>query len=138
MMNFPSSTLLLIGAMASFGVTLLHILLVFRPQLYRYFGADELADMVEDGSSFTVLVTLGLVVMFAVWGIYGLSGAGVLDPLPLLDTVLIIIGGIYILRGVMLLNDMVKLAQGTRPIRFALLSIGALSAGLLHLFGTLA
>jgi len=56
--------------MASFLIALLHLALVFKPQWYRYFGADELVQMHEKGSLFTVLVTLGLALMFAAWGAY--------------------------------------------------------------------
>jgi putative oxidoreductase len=79
-MNLSSSCLLL-GGVASFLILLLHLALALRPQRYRHFGADELAQMHEQGSRFTVLTTLGLALLFAVWGIYGLSGAGVIGQL---------------------------------------------------------
>jgi len=97
-----SNPSLLLGSSASFLITLLHIALAIRPQFYRYFNAAELAEMHAIGSPFTVLVTIGLAVMFAIWGAYGLSGAGVIQQLPLLRTVLITIGVVYILRSLML------------------------------------
>ena len=69
---------LVLGGVASFLITLLHIALAIRPQLYRFCGADELAQLHERCSPFTVLVTIGLALMFAVWGAYGLSGADVM------------------------------------------------------------
>lgn len=129
---------LLIGGIATFCVALLHVYLAIRPQAYAYFGAEELAEMHAQGSSFTLLVTIALVIMFIAWGFYGLSGAGLIGPLPWLRTVLFIIAAIYILRGLMLPGDIVKLFAGTRPLRFALVSSGSLAAGLLYLFGALA
>jgi putative oxidoreductase len=87
-----SSSCLLLGGVASFLILFLHLALALRPQWYRYFGADELAQMHEQGSRFTMLVTLGLALMFALWGAYALAGAGVIGQLPLLRTVLIAIG----------------------------------------------
>ena len=88
----PSSSCLVLGSVASLLIVLLHLSLALRPQWYRHFGADELAQMHEQGSPFTVLVTLGLALMFAVWGIYALSGAGVIGQLSLWRSVLIAIG----------------------------------------------
>jgi len=128
---------LTLGSIASFLITLLHLALVFKPQWYRYFGADELVQMHEKGSPFTVLVTLGLALMFAVWGAYALSGAGVIRRLPLLRISLIAIGAIYTLRGLMLPSEIVKVLQSGHPFRFVVFSTGSLAIGLLYLVGTL-
>ena len=128
---------LTLGSIASFLITLLHLALVFKPQWYRYFGADELVQMHEKGSPFTVLVTLGLALMFALWGAYALSGAGVIRRLPLLRISLIAIGAIYSLRGLMLPSEIVKVLQSDHPFRFVVFSTGSLAIGLLYLVGTL-
>ncbi len=128
---------LTLGSIASFLIALLHLALVFRPQWYRYFGADELVQMHEKGSPFTVLVTLGLALMFALWGAYALSGAGVIRQLPLLRISLIAIGVIYILRGLMLPSELFKVLRSSYPFRFVIFSTGSLIIGLLYLVGTL-
>jgi hypothetical protein len=76
--------------------------------------------------------------MFAVWGIYALSGASALGQLPLLRAVLIAIGVIYVLRSLMLPSELFKVLLRGYPLRFVVFSIGSLTAGLLHLIGTLA
>ena len=136
-MNMPRSCLLL-GGGASFLITFLHLALVFRPQWYHHFGADELVQLYEQGSRFTVLATLCLALMFALWGTYALSGASVIGPLPLLRAVLIAIGVIYILRSLMLPSELFKVLLGCYPFRFVVFSAGSLAIGLLHLGGTLA
>ncbi len=136
-MYLSSKNLLVAGSVLSFLVALLHIVLVIRPKLYGYFGASKLTELNEQGSSFTVWVTLGLVVMFVIWGFYGLSGAGIIRQLPLLRVALIGIGIIYLLRALMLPSDIVKFAQHARSLRFVILSTGSLLAGLLYLVGAL-
>jgi putative oxidoreductase len=133
-----SNSCLLLGGVASLLIVLLHLALALRPQWYRHFGADELAQMHEQGSRFTVLVTLGLAWIFAVWGIYALSGAGMIEQLPLLRSVLIAIGVIYVLRSLMLPSELFKVLLRGYPLRFVVFSTGSLAAGLLHLIGTLA
>ncbi len=136
-MYVSSKNLLIIGSLLSFLVVLLHIALAIRPKLYDYFGASKLSELNDEGSSFTVWVTLGLVLMFTVWGFYGLSGAGIVKELPQLQVVLIGIGIIYLLRALMLPSDIVKFAQHTHPFRFIVLSTGSLLAGLCYLMGAL-
>ncbi len=125
---------LTLGSIASFLIALLHLALVFKPQWYRHFGADELVQMHEKGSPFTVLVTLGLALMFAVWGAYALSGAGVIRQLPLLRISLIAIGAIYTLRGLMLPSELFTLILRKIPtflfVRAKMLGFYSLSAGL--------
>lgn len=133
-----SSICLIFGGIASLLLAALHLVLVFRPQGWRYFGADALTTLAEQGSRWIAPVTVALVVLFAVWGMYALAGAGVISPLPWLKTVLIVISLIYILRGLLFLSDIVKTLAGTRSIRFAVFSMGALVTGLLYLMGTVA
>lgn len=136
-MNMPRFCLLL-GGVASFLIVLLHLALALMPRWYRYFGAGELAQLHEQGSPFTVLVTLGLALMFAAWAVYALSGAGVIGRLPLLRAVLIAVGGIYILRSLLLPSELFKVLLSGYPFRFVVFSTGSLAAGLLYLIGTLA
>ena len=128
---------LLLGGIASLLVAVLHAVLAIRPQGYRYFGGAELARLAEQGSSFIVLVTIGLALMFALWGAYAFSGAGVIGQLPLLQVVLIAIGALYILGSLMLVSEFVKALDRRCSFRFVIFSAGSLAMGLLHLIGTL-
>jgi hypothetical protein len=134
--SLPSFCLLL-GGGASFAIVLLHLGLALRPQWYGYFGAGELGQLYEEGSRFTVLVTLGLALMFALWGFYALSGAGVMGPLPLLRAGLIGIGAIYVLRSLLLPSELFRALLRGAPWRFVVFSTGSLAAGLLYLAGGL-
>lgn len=128
----------LVGAgLFSMLIALLHVYLAIRPEVYRYFGAVELVELYEQGSSFTVLVRVGLAAMFAVWGLYAISGGGLLSPFPWAKTVLLGIGIIYVLRGLMLPTDIIKSIGSAAPLRFIILSAGSLIIGLLHIYGTL-
>jgi hypothetical protein len=53
-----SSSCPLLGGVANLLIVLLHLALALRPQCYRHFGADALAQMHEQGSRFAVLATL--------------------------------------------------------------------------------
>jgi hypothetical protein len=136
-MNPPNYHLILGGA-ASLLIALLHIVLAIRPQIWSYFGADELAQMHQNGSPFTVFVSIGLALMFAAWGVYALSGAGLIKPLPLLKAILITIGIIYILRGLMLPSEIIEVLRAGHSFRFVIMSTGCLAIGILHLVGSTA
>jgi len=128
---------LLLGGVVSSVIVLMHLALALRPQWYRHFGAEELAQMHAQGSRFTVLVTLGLAFLFAVWGIYALSGAGVIGRLPVLRAALITIGVVYVLRSLLLPSELFRALLRGHPLRFVVFSTGSLAAGLLYLVGTL-
>lgn len=135
-MNLSSREFLMLGSVASFLIALLHITLALRPQWYHCFGADELVQLHNEGSRFSVFVTLGLALMFASWGVYALSGANVIRQLPLLRTVLIAASVIYLLRSLVLPGEIVKALTSGHSLRFVVFSTGSLAAGLLYLVGT--
>lgn len=130
-----------LGGVLSFAVALLHIVIIFTgAPAYRYFGAGEdMATAAESGSAFPALLTLVLVAVFAIWGFYALSGAGVIRRLPLLKITLILIGGVYTLRGVAVFQQLFQIATSSvgvapREIVFSLVS---LIIGLAYLIGTI-
>jgi hypothetical protein len=134
----PAKLCLLLGGAASLSIVLLHLALALKPQWYRYFGAGELVQLHEQGSPFTVLVPLGLALMFAAWAVYALSGAGVIGQLPLWRAVLIATGAIYLLRSLMLPSELFKVLLKGYPFRFVAFSTGSLAVGLRYLVGKLA
>jgi hypothetical protein len=131
-----SSYCLVLGAAASFFNASLHVALAIRPQLWRYCGAGELTHVHEQGSPFAVLAALGLALMFAAWGAYALSGAGVIGQLPLLRAALIAIGVIYVLRSLMLPSEVVEFFKNGHSFRFIVFSTGSLAMGLFYLLGS--
>lgn len=96
------SSQLIIAAVFSFTAALLHIAIIFGgANWYRLFGAGEgMAKMAESGSFYPSVVTAIIACILAVWGLYALSGAGVILKLPLLKLGLCVITFIYLLRGI--------------------------------------
>jgi len=92
---------LIVGAALSAMAALLHICVIFGgPAWYRFFGAGErMAVGAAAGHWYPPIVTLLIAGVLGVWAAYALSGAGVLQPLPLLAFVLPAITAVYLLRG---------------------------------------
>ena len=130
-----------LGGILSFAVALLHVVIIFGgASAYRYFGAGkEMATAAESGSAFPAVLTLFLVAIFAIWGFYGLSGAGVVRRLPLLKIALILIGAVYTLRGVAVFQQIFQLATSSAEVapREIVSSLVSLVIGLAYLIGTI-
>ncbi len=132
---------LILGSVLSFAVALLHLVIIFfGAPAYRYFGAgEEMATAAESGSAFPALLTLFLVAIFAIWGFYGLSGAGLIRRLPLLKTALILIGAVYTLRGVAIFQQLFQIATSSVEVapREIVSSLVSLVIGAAYFFGTI-
>jgi putative oxidoreductase len=96
------STQLKIAAFLSFIAALLHVAIIFGgPEWYRFFGAGEgMAQLAESGSTEPTVITFSIAIVLTVWGLYALSGAGVVPKLPLLKLALCLISAVFLLRGV--------------------------------------
>ncbi|MEO1044223.1 MAG: hypothetical protein AAFX04_02150 [Pseudomonadota bacterium] len=88
----------------SFLAALLHIgCIAMGPDWFRFFGAPEpLVAGYENGNNRLLWFTMGITAVLTVWGLYALSGAGMIRRLPLLRLGLLAITGIYLLRGLLL------------------------------------
>jgi magnesium-transporting ATPase (P-type) len=130
-----------IGGILSFAVALLHLVIIFvGAPAYRYFGAGEdMARAAESGAVFPALLTFVLVVIFVLWGLYALSGAGVIRRLPLLRMALIVIGVIYALRGVAVFQQIFQMVTSSAQVeaRQIVFSSVSLAIGLAYLIGTM-
>ena len=100
---------LMIGGTLSVLASLLHIgINIGGADWYRFFGAGEtLARLVEDDSILPTIVTTGIATVLFIWGLYAYSGAGLIRPLPFLNTVLVSVSAIYLIRGLALLPAMI-------------------------------
>ena len=96
-----SGTWLIVGAGLSFLAAALHIAIIFGGgDWYRFFGAGEgMARLAESGSREPAKMTLGIATVLTVWGLYALSGAGLIFRLPWRRLVLSAITAIYTVRG---------------------------------------
>ncbi|MFV0675611.1 hypothetical protein [Variovorax sp. tm] len=92
---------LVVGAALSAIAALLHLCVILGgPEWYRFFGAGErMAKGAAAGHLYPALVTLLIAGVLCTWAAYALSGAGVLQQLPLQSVVLPAITAAYLLRG---------------------------------------
>ena len=132
------------GGICSLLVAVLHIFIIIGgAEWYRFFGAGEaFAQMDEAGSLFPALATSGITLVFALWGAYGFSGAGTIRRLPLLRIALVLIAGIYLLRGIggiplVLFGSDAYLQELSESPTFLLASsLVSLAFGVLYAIGT--
>jgi hypothetical protein len=136
-MNDHLNVYLVIGGVLSALAALLHVIIVFKgASWYRYFGAGEwMATRAEQGSWIPGILTFGIAGVLFIWGLYAFSGAGLFQPLPYLQWILVIISAIYLIRGLVLfpaLLFMPKIVDG-----FAIWSsLVSLTFGLCYAIGT--
>ena len=138
-MTMSKQSLTLAGCL-SLAVAAFQFILTFSPTMCRYFGAPE--ELMTGDPLWLYVTSFAATALFAIWGLYGLSGAGRIRRLPLLRTGLLAIGGIYTLRGLLLiplLLAVVGLVPAGGPVlpQALLASLVALSTGVLYLVGTL-
>ncbi len=123
----------------SFGVALFQAAIGFSPSLSLYFGAPR--ALVEN-IHILIIVSLTISAVIVLFGLYALSGAGCIRPLPWLKYILIGISGIYILRGLLLIPELfvlLKIFDISIPVapRFVWFSLGSLLIGVMYLRGTI-
>lgn len=95
------NTYLITAGSLNFIAAALHIAIIIGgAEWYRFFGAgEELAVMAEAGMRYPAFVATMIAGALALMGVYAWSGAGLLRPMPLLRPGLIVITGIFCLRG---------------------------------------
>lgn len=137
--------LLIVGGILSVIAALLHVaIIVGGPEWYRFFGAGEgMAQLVENGSTYPLIITAIIAVILVVWALYAFSGAGIINKLPLLKPVLVAIAMIYLMRGIfgipiVIYVDHPYLNELEGKMTFMICSsIISLSYGLLYLLGSI-
>ena len=135
-MNRPSSLLILAGVL-SFCAAIFQAAIAFVPAWSAAFGASDALV-----SNPPLLLALGLLVslILVIFGLYGLSGAGVIRRLPLLRLGLLVIGLLYSTVGINFIFQVLVMlgllpSAGPIPIYQLLVSFGALVAALAYLIG---
>jgi fatty acid desaturase len=101
--------------------SLTHVAIIFGgADWYRLFGAgEEMALMSENEQMYPAILTGFIALILACWSAYAFSGAGLIRTLPWTNSILIIISGVFLARGlfaipaVLLSNSpyMMELAQ---------------------------
>ena len=104
---------LVAGGWLSIIASLLHIACIFGGgDWYRFFGAgEEMARADDAGYWMPAIMTSGIALILAIWAAYAFSGAGLIRRLPLMRTALVIIGGIYLLRGLFIVPIIIEPAM---------------------------
>ena len=132
-----NSFLLILGGVLSFCAAIFQAVIAFVPEWSAAFGAGDALV-----SNPPLLLTLGLLVslILVIFGLYGLSGAGVIRRLPLLRLGLFVIGLLYSLVGINFIFQVPVIlgivpSAGPIPIHIVLVSFGALVACLAYLIG---
>ncbi len=130
------NTVLMTGAGLSFIAAMLHLVVIIGgPSWYHLFGAGKrFVRAAEAGKRCPTLITLGIAAILAGFGLYALSGAGFLPPLPMLRPLLCVITLVYLIRGVA--GPVVLRGTGRSPIFIWTTSGICLIYGLCHLVGS--
>ncbi len=130
------NTALVVAACLSAVAAVLHVgIVVGGAPWYRFFGAGErMASAAAAGRVYPTIVTLCIATVLALWSTYALSGAGVIEPLPLLRWALIAITGIYLLRGLAIVPLLVFARARSTPF-LLWSSLVCIIFGAVHLLG---
>ena len=130
---------LTLAGILSFAVAAFQAIIGFSPSLSLYFGAPE--ALVRNVYAL-IIVSLLIAAIMAGFGLYAMSGAGHIRTLPWLKAVLVVISSIYVLRGLLILPELLVVLGAidvSIPVapRFVFSSLGSLFIGLVYLAGTM-
>jgi hypothetical protein len=132
----PRGGWLLAGAAASFALVLLHlaVIVVGAPAYAYVLAGEQMVDLAEARSLTPTLITGALGFVFAVFGLYGLAGAGCME-LPATRVLVAAIGCVYTLRGLLIVPEAVMVRFLDRPTRALFFAAISLAIGAIHLIG---
>ncbi len=133
-----SKRLLIFAGIICFILSIFQISIGFSPSLSLYFGAPE--SLVKNTNAL-ILTSIIIGAILALFGLYAFSGAGKFVRLPWLKQILLGIGVIFLLRGILLIPELLvvfNVIESSIPVaqRFIYFSIGALIIGFIFIKGT--
>jgi hypothetical protein len=132
-----NSYLLILGGALSFCAAVFQAAIGFVPAWSAAYGAS---DALVSNPPLLMMSAVLVALLLVVFGLYGLSGAGVIRRLPLLRTGLLVIGILYMLVGInfvfqlLVVLGIMPSAQPV-PVHQMLISFGAFVASLSYLVG---
>ncbi|MCF6248312.1 MAG: hypothetical protein L3J69_13265 [Desulfobacula sp.] len=131
--------MLVLSGVLCFVLAIFQIIIGFSPSLSLYFGAPE---VLAKNIYMLILVSFVVAWILGIFGLYAMSGAGHIRALPWLKPALLLISGIFILRGLLIIPEflvVMGLVQSSIPVapRFVVFSIGALVIGFFFITGTI-
>jgi hypothetical protein len=130
---------LTVAAAMSFFIALLHLAMIpVGADAYDFFTAPaRMIELARSGSPLPALLTLIAASFFTLFGFYALSGAGRAPRLPQLRIMLIGICGIYLLRGLVVVPELLLfLNTSDIPLRALVFSLVSLTIGIVYTTGT--
>jgi len=134
-----SKQMLIIAGFLSFSVAIFQTVISFSPTWSEYFGAPK-----ELVTNIPLLIVAGVAagLVFFFFGLFALSGAGSIRPLPFLKLGLLGIGCIYTIRGSVLFPLLFKIMgnqqlSSSDPPAAIQSSLVSLFIGLIYLTGTI-
>ena len=132
----PRGGWLLAGAAASFALVVLHlgVIVAGAPAYAFLLAGDRMVDLAKEHSLTPTLVTGAIAFVFAVFGTYGLAGAGFIE-LPATRVLVAAIGCVYTLRGLLIIPEALMVHFLNRPVRALFFAGISLVIGLIHLVG---
>ncbi len=126
-----------VAAGLSFAMAVCQAVISVSPAAAEYFGAPP--GLLQDRMRLFVIGE-GAALLPVLFGLYALSGAGVIRRLPLVRTVLVGIGSLFLLRGLFIIVTFL-VALGVLEGRVSLPGVGShlvfLSAGIAYLAGAI-
>ena len=131
--------ILLIAGVSSILISIFQAIISFSIEWSRYFDAPE--QLLSNPILLYISGTLAAII-FAIFGLYGISGAGYIRELPYLCSGLLLIGSIYTIRGfgfILIMLQQIGFIQstGTIPPAEPGSSLVSLFVGLMFLVSTL-
>jgi hypothetical protein len=137
-MSTRGTGVLSLGAAMSFFVALLHLAMIpIGAEAYDFFTAPaHFIELARRGSPLPALMTLLIAFVFTVFGFYALSAAGRAPRLPQPRIILIGITGIYLLRGLVVVPELLLfLNTPDIPLRALYFSLISLAIGIVYTIG---
>jgi hypothetical protein len=131
--------ILLIAGVSSILIAIFQAIISFSIEWSRYFDAPE--QLLSNPILLHISGTLAAII-FAIFGLYGISGAGYIRKFPYLCSGLLLIGSIYTIRGfgfILIMLQQIGFIQstGTIPPAEPGSSLVSLFVGLMFLVSTL-
>ena len=129
--------LLILAGICAFATAVFQIVVGFVPELSVYFGAPP--DLLAN-PNLLIVASLGMGAVFALAGLYGLSGADLFPRLPLMRLALIVITVAALYRGIPFFFQLPILLKIVKPevplpLQAWVSALFALVVALLYLFG---
>jgi len=114
-----------IGGWANLAIAAGHVVaLGWAWTVFRWVDVEaEMRDLADQNAALPYFFTLLAAAFFLAFGLYGLSGAGDLRPLPILRPVLGFVAVVYLLRGTLVGGLQALLARDVKEIVFAAIAL---------------